>query len=88
MADYIPQLAKQNPDHFGLSICTVDGQRLNLGDTDTSFCIQSCAKPISYCLAVEENGIDAVHKHVGECLSYAEEGNHLLEINRNPYEKS
>lgn len=65
MADYIPQLAKQNPDHFGLSVCTIDGQRLNIGDTDIDFCIQSCSKPITYCLALEEHGVDKVHKHVG-----------------------
>jgi len=65
MADYIPQLALQNPDHFGLSICTVDGQRLNYGDTDVEFCVQSCSKPISYCLALEEHGYQNVHNHVG-----------------------
>ena len=56
MADYIPQLEKQNPDHFGLSICTVDGQRLNMGDSDVEFCVQSCSKPISYCIALDEHG--------------------------------
>jgi len=65
VADYIPFLAKANPDHFGLSVCTVDGQRLNLGDSDVEFCVQSCSKPISYCLALEEHGEDVVHKHVG-----------------------
>lgn len=65
MADYIPQLAKQNPKHFGVSICTIDGQRLNIGDSDVNFCLQSCSKPITYCLALEEHGKDKVHKHVG-----------------------
>jgi glutaminase len=30
-ADYIPELAKGPPKNWGLSICTVEGQRLHLG---------------------------------------------------------
>ena len=42
VADYIPQLAKLDPDIFGVSICTVDGQRYSIGDCDVSFTLQSC----------------------------------------------
>ena len=38
-ADYIPQLAAVNPDQFGISVTTVDGQQLSIGDTDVQFCI-------------------------------------------------
>jgi len=31
-ADYIPALADINPELFAISICTVDGQKFNLGD--------------------------------------------------------
>ena len=65
MADYIPQLAKQNPKHFGLSVCTISGQRINIGDTKIQFCVQSCCKPLNYCLALEEHDKEYVHKHVG-----------------------
>ena len=65
VADYIPQLAKQNPEHFGVSICTIDGQRYHVGDTNVNFCIQSCSKPVTYSLALEEHGKEKVHKHVG-----------------------
>jgi glutaminase len=42
VADYIPQLAKQDPDHFGVSICTVDGQRYSIGEALEPFTLQSC----------------------------------------------
>jgi len=53
LADYIPELANQNPNYFGVSVCTVDGQRLHFGDSDKSFSVQSTCKPINYCLALE-----------------------------------
>lgn len=65
LASYIPQLSKVDPKRFGLSICTIDGQRFHVGDSKVNFCIQSCIKPILYCLALEEHGEDNVHKHIG-----------------------
>lgn len=64
-ATYIPELAKVNSNLFGVSVCTVDGQRFNIGDTNYGFCLQSCSKPISYLMAVDENGFDKVHKCMG-----------------------
>jgi len=51
-ADYIPSLSGV-PDAWGVSICTVDGQTMSLGDHDVPFSIQSCCKPINYCQALE-----------------------------------
>jgi len=65
VADYIPELAKANPKSFGISICTVDGQRWSIGDTEEPVCIQSCSKPISYLIALKEHGFEKVHKHMG-----------------------
>lgn len=65
VADYIPQLARVDPEQFAISICTVDGQRFSLGDSDVDFCLQSSCKPINYCLALEELGEKIVHNHVG-----------------------
>ena len=65
VADYIPQLAKVNPDLFGISVCTIDGEFYSVGDVDNEFCLQSCSKPMSYCIARETLGSDVVHNHVG-----------------------
>lgn len=65
VASYIPQLAKVNPDQFAVSVCTVDGQRVSFGDVQTNFCVQSCAKPVTYAMALEEHGHDKVLQHIG-----------------------
>ncbi|XP_044144282.1 glutaminase liver isoform, mitochondrial [Bufo gargarizans] len=66
VANYIPQLAKMSPDHWGVSLCTVDGQRYSLGDTDVPLCLQSCVKPLKYAIAVNDLGTDYVHQFVGK----------------------
>uniref|UniRef100_A0A673HKA7 glutaminase n=1 Tax=Sinocyclocheilus rhinocerous TaxID=307959 RepID=A0A673HKA7_9TELE len=66
VANYIPQLAKFSPDLWGASLCTVDGQRHAIGDTDMPFCLQSCVKPLEYALAVHETGTELVHRYVGK----------------------
>jgi glutaminase len=64
VATYIPALGKVNPDQFAVSVCTVDGQRFSIGDSDVLFGVQSCSKPISYCMALREHGAAVVHSQV------------------------
>ncbi|KAG8452501.1 hypothetical protein GDO86_004330 [Hymenochirus boettgeri] len=66
VANYIPQLAKSNPDRWGVSLCTVDGQRHSIGDTSVPFCLQSCVKPLKYAIAVNDLGTDYVHHYMGK----------------------
>jgi glutaminase len=65
VADYIPQLKRVDPDQLAIAVCTVDGQRFSVGHAATAFCLQSVSKTVSYCLALDEHGAEAVHKHVG-----------------------
>lgn len=63
--DYIPELARQDPDAFGLALCSIDGQRMALGQAETPFCLQSVVKPLNYALALALSGESLVHRHVG-----------------------
>ncbi|WP_417492118.1 glutaminase A [Maricaulis sp.] len=65
VASYIPELAKQDPNAFGLAVCSIDGQRMAMGQADTPFCLQSVVKPLNYALALALNGERYVHHHVG-----------------------
>jgi glutaminase len=65
VASYIPQLKRVDPGQLAIAVCTVDGQRFSVGDAATAFCLQSVSKTVSYCLALDEHGTEAVHRHVG-----------------------
>uniref|UniRef100_A0A6C0J0R6 glutaminase n=1 Tax=viral metagenome TaxID=1070528 RepID=A0A6C0J0R6_9ZZZZ len=66
VADYIPQLKNVNDELFGITLTTVDGQVIEVGDIKQKFCIQSCSKPISYGIALEKYNKDTVHNYVGK----------------------
>ena len=66
VANYIPQLAKVNPELFGISVISVNNQIYNIGDTDSRFCIQSCSKTMMYSLILQEHGINKVSQHIGQ----------------------
>lgn len=60
VADYIPELAKADPDWFGICIATRDGHVYEVGDTRQLFTIQSISKALAYGLALEDRGEDWV----------------------------
>lgn len=52
-ADYIPALRDADPDMFGVSFCSVDGQFLEMGDSRDIFSVQSTSKAITYACALQ-----------------------------------
>src|SRR5262249_14551659 len=65
LPDYIPQLSSVDPEQLAIAVCTVDGQRFAIGQSEVGFCVQSVSKPINYCLALEEHGAEDVHRYMG-----------------------
>lgn len=65
LASYIPELAKANPDWFGICLVTANGAVYEVGDTAQTFTIQSISKPFVYGMALEDNGRPEVLQKVG-----------------------
>ena len=64
-ADYIPQLKKVNPNLYGISIYTVEGEEYNAGDYDVEVAIESVSKVFSLALALKTVGISKMSKMIG-----------------------
>jgi glutaminase len=65
VADYIPELNKADPTHFGVSLATIDGHVYEVGDSSVPFTIQSISKAFVFALALEMLGADRVEAVVG-----------------------
>lgn len=65
LADYIPELAKGDPDRFGIAIATAGGDLFQAGDCLAEFTIQSVSKAFAYCIALELLGREAVLERIG-----------------------
>ncbi len=63
-ADYIPALAKVPSNLFGITIVTVDGKVINVGDVDYPFSIQSCSKVFTMCLVMQESGDKEIYDKI------------------------
>lgn len=85
VASYIPQLARASPDSWGVSICTIDGQRFSIGDVTIPFTLQSCSKPLTYAMALDTLGPDVVHKYVGTEPSGRNFNELVLDDNMKPH---
>ena len=64
-ADYIPALAKVDPNVFGIALVTVDGKVYTAGDLKTEVSIQSISKVFTMALVMEESGPDSIPNNMG-----------------------
>src|SRR6187431_864659 len=64
VADYIPALAGIDPMKFGMSIHTVDGKQVSVGDAHENFSIQSISKILTLTMAIAAND-SSIWKRVG-----------------------
>jgi len=64
-ADYIPALAKVDPNIFGIALVTTDGKVYTAGDIKSEVSIQSISKVFTMAKVIEEQGPDAIEKTIG-----------------------
>ncbi|MBX5461274.1 MAG: glutaminase A [Steroidobacteraceae bacterium] len=64
-ADYIPALAKVDPQLFGIALVTTDGRVYTVGDVKSEVSIQSISKVFTMAKVMEEQGPEAIAKRIG-----------------------
>jgi glutaminase len=64
-ADYIPALAKVDPNLFGIALVTVDGKAYTAGDVKSEVSIQSISKVFTLANVLQESGADPVVDNIG-----------------------
>jgi len=64
-ADYIPALAKVDPNIYGIALVGVDGSVNTTGDITSEVSIQSISKVFTLAKVIEESGADAIANTIG-----------------------
>ena len=64
-ADYIPALAKVDPNIYGIALVTVDGKVYTAGDITSEVSIQSISKVFTMAKVMEDQGADAILNTIG-----------------------
>src|SRR5262245_20353575 len=64
-ADYIPALAKVDPNLFGIAVVTANGTVYTAGDVKTEVSIQSISKVFTMAQVIQEQGLESVEKRIG-----------------------
>lgn len=58
VADYIPELAKVDPNHFGMALRLRSGEEFSNGDADLPFSIQSISKLLTLTMYIQQVGLE------------------------------
>ena len=69
VATYIPQLAKADPNLFGICFVTCDGTIYKAGQVNKTIPIESISKVFSAAMAADELGIDTINNKIGNAGS-------------------
>ena len=64
-ADYIPALAKVDPNLFGIALVTTDGTVYTAGDLTSEVSIQSISKVFTMAQVIQEQGAESIEKRIG-----------------------
>ena len=64
-ADYIPALAKVDPNVYGIVLITTDGKVFSAGDLKTEVSIQSVSKVFTMAQVINEQGVESIEKRIG-----------------------
>jgi glutaminase len=64
-ADYIPALAKVDPNLFGIAVVTADGRAFTAGDVNTEVSIQSISKVFTMARVIQDQGPESIEKRIG-----------------------
>jgi glutaminase len=89
VADYIPELAKQDARKFGMAVATVEGEMFTTGDAAEPFSIQSISKVFVLTMALgrigEELWSRVGREPSGSAFNSIVQLEHELGIPRNPF---
>jgi len=80
----LKKLINIDDNAFGISVCTVDGQRFSIGDAAVPFCLLSLCRPITYGITLDELN-DEVHKYQGREPSGRKFNEIVLDHNSKPF---
>ena len=82
VADYIAPLANISPSKYAISICTIDGQKINIGDYTEPFSIQSISKVFTLSMLAP-----LVGEEIWECVGKEPSGSAFNSLVQLEYEK-